>query len=56
MAHRKPRSVYPFPHVAQHTDAGYTPVLSRAECTLTLNWLGSFRSGYETAGDRVHGK
>lgn len=68
MAHRKARSstisspilssrpVYPFPHVAQHTGDGYTPVLSRAESTLTLNWLGSFRSGYETVGDRVHGK
>ncbi|MFF8862978.1 tannase/feruloyl esterase family alpha/beta hydrolase [Streptomyces sp. NPDC015139] len=50
------RPVYPFPYVARHTHAGYTPVLSRAESTLTLNWLGSFRSGYETVGERVHGR
>lgn len=57
------RPVYPFPYVAKNTtggpadDAGsYTPVKSTAEANLTLNWLGSFRSGYETVGNWVHGK
>jgi feruloyl esterase len=57
------RPVYPFPYVAENTTGGpadqadsYTPVRSAAESGLTLNWLGSFRSGYETVGNWVHGK
>ncbi|MHA5050579.1 tannase/feruloyl esterase family alpha/beta hydrolase [Streptomyces sp. SD15] len=57
------RPVYPFPYVAKNTTGGpadeadsYTPVLSEAEADLTLNWLGSFRSGYETVGNWVNGK
>ncbi|MGW4566484.1 tannase/feruloyl esterase family alpha/beta hydrolase [Streptomyces sp. NPDC004561] len=57
------RPVHPFPYVARNTTGGpsdqassYTPVRSEAEAGLTLNWLGSFRSGYETVGDRIHGK
>lgn len=57
------RPAYPFPYVAENTTGGpadepgsYTPVLSRAEANLSLNWLGSFRSGYETVGTWVHGK
>ncbi|WP_329213183.1 tannase/feruloyl esterase family alpha/beta hydrolase [Streptomyces sp. NBC_00683] len=56
------RPVYPFPYVARNTTGGpadeassYTPVASRAEAGLTLDWLGSFRSGYETTGNWVHG-
>ncbi|MFG2459964.1 tannase/feruloyl esterase family alpha/beta hydrolase [Streptomyces sp. NPDC048523] len=57
------RPTYPFPYVATNTTgepadeaSSYTPVLSTAEANLTLNWLGSFRSGYETVGNWVHGK
>ena len=57
------RPVYPFPYVATNTTGGpadeagsYTAVLSRAESGLTLDWLGSFRAGYETAGNWVHGR
>jgi feruloyl esterase len=57
------RPVYPFPYVARNTTGGpandggsYTPVRSTAEAGLMLNWLGSFRSGYETVGNWVHGK
>ncbi|MFE2684387.1 hypothetical protein [Streptomyces mirabilis] len=57
------RPVHPFPYVAKNTtggpadDAGsYTPVRSTAEANLTLNRLGSFRSGYETVGNWVHGE
>ncbi|WP_371670823.1 tannase/feruloyl esterase family alpha/beta hydrolase [Streptomyces sp. NBC_00289] len=56
------RPVYPFPYVAENTtgcpagDPGsYTPVRSTAEANLTLDRLGSFRSGYETVGNWVHG-
>ncbi|MFE2430518.1 tannase/feruloyl esterase family alpha/beta hydrolase [Streptomyces sp. NPDC059373] len=56
------RPVYPFPYVAENTTGGsadeagsYTPVKSTAEANLTLNRLGSFRSGYETVGNWVHG-
>ncbi|MGW0784661.1 tannase/feruloyl esterase family alpha/beta hydrolase [Streptomyces sp. NPDC002913] len=52
------RPVYPFPYVAENTTGGpadeadsYTPVRSEAEAGLTLKWLGSFRSGYETTGN-----
>jgi feruloyl esterase len=57
------RPTYPFPYVATNTTGGpadeassYTPVLSTAEANLTLNWLSSFRSGYETVGNWAHGK
>ncbi|MEV7976865.1 tannase/feruloyl esterase family alpha/beta hydrolase [Streptomyces sp. NPDC086519] len=57
------RPAYPFPYVATNTTGGpsddpssYPPVQSTAEAGLTLNWLGSFRSGYETVGNWVHGK
>lgn len=57
------RPVYPFPYYAKNTTGGpatdassYTPVKSTAEAGLTLKWLGSFRSGYETVGNWVHGK
>lgn len=54
------RPVYPFPYYAKNTTGGsatdassYTPVKSAAEAGLKLNWLGSFRSGYETVGSWV---
>ncbi|KPI05232.1 Feruloyl esterase [Actinobacteria bacterium OK074] len=57
------RPVYPFPYYAKNTTGGpsdeagsYTPVKSSAEANLTLNRLGSFRSGYETVGNWVGGK
>jgi feruloyl esterase len=57
------RPVYPFPYVATNTTGGpaddassYTPVRSGAEADLKLNWLGSFRSGYETVGNWVKGR
>ena len=57
------RPVYPFPYIAENTTGGpadeagsYTPVKSTAEAGLRLNWLGSFRSGYETVGNWVNGK
>ncbi|WP_239091536.1 tannase/feruloyl esterase family alpha/beta hydrolase [Streptomyces sp. SID14478] len=50
------RPAYPFPVYARSTADGYTPVRSAAEADLKLNWLGSFRSGYETVGAWVGGK
>ncbi|MYW63402.1 tannase/feruloyl esterase family alpha/beta hydrolase [Streptomyces sp. SID8379] len=57
------RPAYAFPYVAQNTTGGpaddpssYTPVRSTAEAGLTLDRLGSFRSGYETEGNWVGGK
>ncbi|MCI3271789.1 tannase/feruloyl esterase family alpha/beta hydrolase [Streptomyces cylindrosporus] len=57
------RPVYPFPYYAKNTTGGsssdassYTPVKSTAEANLKLDWLGSFRSGYETVGNWVGGK
>lgn len=57
------RPVYAFPYIAVNTTGGpddeassYTAVRSTAEANLTLNWLGSFRSGYETVGNWVNGK
>ncbi|WP_254648590.1 tannase/feruloyl esterase family alpha/beta hydrolase [Streptomyces sp. GbtcB6] len=54
------RPAYPFPYYAKNTTGGsatdassYTPVKSTAEADLKLNWLGSFRSGYETVGNWV---
>ncbi|MFD9501780.1 tannase/feruloyl esterase family alpha/beta hydrolase [Streptomyces sp. NPDC060035] len=55
------RQVYPFPYVATNTTgpadeaSSYTSVASGAGAGLTLNWLGSFRSGYETTGNWVDG-
>ncbi|MFI6658708.1 tannase/feruloyl esterase family alpha/beta hydrolase [Streptomyces sp. NPDC050523] len=56
------RPAYPFPYVAENTTGGpadgagsYTPVRSTAEADLSLDRLGSFRSGYETVGNWVHG-
>ncbi|MFK0150584.1 tannase/feruloyl esterase family alpha/beta hydrolase [Streptomyces sp. NPDC090493] len=57
------RPTYPFPAIAENTTGGsaddpssYTSVKSTAEANLTLNWLGSFRSGYEQVGNWIHGK
>jgi feruloyl esterase len=57
------RPAYLFPYVAENTTGGpadeassYTPLLAAAEANLTLNWLSSFRSGYERVGNWVHGK
>jgi feruloyl esterase len=57
------RPEYLFLYVAENTTGGpadeassCTPVLSAAEANLTLNWPGSFRSGYESVGNWVHGK
>uniref|UniRef100_A0AAU3H4F3 Tannase/feruloyl esterase family alpha/beta hydrolase n=1 Tax=Streptomyces sp. NBC_01401 TaxID=2903854 RepID=A0AAU3H4F3_9ACTN len=57
------RPVYPFPYVARNTTGGpddeagsYTPVRSTAEAGLSLDWFGSFRSGYETVGNWVGGR
>ncbi|MEU0970827.1 tannase/feruloyl esterase family alpha/beta hydrolase [Streptomyces sp. NPDC005917] len=57
------RPVYPFPYYARNTTGGsatdassYTPVKSTDEAGLKLDWLGSFRSGYETVGNWVGGK
>ncbi|MFJ8857675.1 tannase/feruloyl esterase family alpha/beta hydrolase [Streptomyces sp. NPDC102451] len=57
------RPVFPFPYVAVNTTGGpadeagsYTPVRSTAQARLTLDWLGSFRSGYETVGNWVDGR
>ncbi|MER5519604.1 tannase/feruloyl esterase family alpha/beta hydrolase [Streptomyces sp. NPDC002763] len=57
------RPAYPFPYYAKNTTGGsatdassYTPVKSTAEADLKLDWLGSFRSGYETVGNWVGGK
>ncbi|MFJ8864963.1 tannase/feruloyl esterase family alpha/beta hydrolase [Streptomyces sp. NPDC102473] len=57
------RPAYPFPYVAVNTTGGpadeagsYTPVRSAAEDGLTLDWFGSFRSGYETVGNWVDGR
>ncbi|WP_406330221.1 tannase/feruloyl esterase family alpha/beta hydrolase [Streptomyces sp. NBC_00203] len=57
------RPVYPFPYYAKNTTGGsaddassYTAVKSTAEANLKLDWLGSFRSGYETVGNWVKGQ
>ncbi|MEV5842421.1 tannase/feruloyl esterase family alpha/beta hydrolase [Streptomyces sp. NPDC051985] len=57
------RPTYPFPAIAKNTTGGsaddpssYTAVTSTAEAHLTLNWLGSFRSGYEQVGNWIHGE
>ncbi|MGI5453520.1 tannase/feruloyl esterase family alpha/beta hydrolase [Streptomyces sp. CA-249302] len=57
------RPTYPFPNVAENTTGGsaddpssYTSVRSTAEANLKLNWISSFRSGYEQVGNWIHGK
>ncbi|MFJ4620856.1 tannase/feruloyl esterase family alpha/beta hydrolase [Streptomyces sp. NPDC088812] len=57
------RPVYPFPYVAVNTTGGsdddpasYTAQLSTAERDLTVDYLGSFRSGYETVSEWVDGQ
>ncbi|KAA9157807.1 tannase/feruloyl esterase family alpha/beta hydrolase [Amycolatopsis acidicola] len=42
------RPVYPFPYVAEKTATGYAPRLSTAQQDLRIDWVGDFRSGYET--------
>ena len=57
------RPAYPYPYVAVDTTGGpagqagsYTPVLSTAEQDLHVDYLGSFRSGYETVSGWVDGR
>ncbi|MGI5451880.1 tannase/feruloyl esterase family alpha/beta hydrolase [Streptomyces sp. CA-249302] len=57
------RPVYPFPYVAVNTTGGsdddassYTARLSTAEQHLAVDYLGSFRSGYETVSGWENGK
>ncbi|MEU6196653.1 tannase/feruloyl esterase family alpha/beta hydrolase [Streptomyces sp. NPDC047061] len=57
------RPVYAFPYIAVDTTggsaddpAGYTARLSTAEKNLKVDYLGSFRSGYETVSSWVDGK
>ncbi|WP_427918978.1 tannase/feruloyl esterase family alpha/beta hydrolase [Streptomyces sp. cg40] len=57
------RPIYPFPYIAVNTTGGpdddassYTARLSTAEQHLTVDYLGSFRSGYETVSGWVDGK
>ncbi|MFT4083464.1 MAG: tannase/feruloyl esterase family alpha/beta hydrolase [Nocardioides sp.] len=57
------RPVYPFPYVAVNTTGGsdddassYTAQLSTAERHLRVDYLGSFRSGYETVSGWVNGR
>ncbi|MGW7544607.1 tannase/feruloyl esterase family alpha/beta hydrolase [Streptomyces sp. NPDC054770] len=57
------RPVYPYPYIALDTTGGsaddpdsYTAQLSTAEKDLKVNYLGSFRSGYETVSGWVDGK
>ncbi|WP_211244558.1 tannase/feruloyl esterase family alpha/beta hydrolase [Actinospica robiniae] len=57
------RPVYAYPYIAADTTGGspteaasYTPKLSTAEQNLNVQWLGSFRSGYETVSGWVNGQ
>lgn len=57
------RPVYAYPYIAADTTGGpatsaasYTPRLSTAERNLNVQWLGSFRSGYETVSGWVNGQ
>ena len=57
------RPVYAYPDIAVDTTGGpadqassYTPQPSTAEQDLHVQWLGSFRSGYETVSGWVDGK
>jgi feruloyl esterase len=57
------RPVYAYPYIAVDTTGGspteassYTPQVSTAEQSLNVQWLGSFRSGYETVSGWVNGQ
>lgn len=57
------RPVYPYPYIAVNTTGGsatdpdsYTARLSTAEQNLKVDYLGSFRSGYETVSGWVNGQ
>ncbi|WP_346779724.1 tannase/feruloyl esterase family alpha/beta hydrolase [Streptomyces sp. S3(2020)] len=51
------RPVYPFPYIAVPDGNGdYTRQVSIAERDLSVDYLGSFRSGYETVSNWVHGQ
>jgi feruloyl esterase len=57
------RPVYPYPYIAVNTTGGpadeadsYTARLSTAEQDLKVDYLGSFRSGYETVSGWVNGR
>jgi hypothetical protein len=57
------RPVYAYPDIAVDTTGGsiyaaasYTPEVSKAEADLNIQWLGSFRSGYETVSGWVNGQ
>ncbi len=57
------RPVYPYPYVAVDTTGGdpaqagsYTPRLSTAERDLRVDYVGAFRSGYETVSGWVDGR
>ena len=57
------RPVYAYPDIAVDTTGGsiysassYTPEVSKAEENLNIQWLGSFRSGYETVSGWVNGQ
>ncbi|HWC83217.1 MAG TPA: tannase/feruloyl esterase family alpha/beta hydrolase [Pseudonocardiaceae bacterium] len=55
--------IYAYPNIAVDTTGGdpnsassYTPRVSTAEQNLSVDWLGSFRSGYEMQSDWVNGQ
>ena len=55
--------IYAYPNIAVDTTGGsitsassYTPEVSKAEESLNIQWLGSFRSGYETVSGWVNGQ
>lgn len=55
--------IYAYPDIAVDTTGGnpdsassYTPQVSKAEQNLSVNWLGGFRSGYETQSGWVNGQ
>lgn len=57
------RPLYAYPYIAVDTTGGpatsassYTPQLSKAEQNLNVQWLGSFRSGYEQVSGWVNGQ
>jgi len=55
--------IYAYPNIAVDTTGGsilsaasYTPEVSKAEVNLNVQWLGGFRSGYETVSGWVNGQ
>lgn len=57
------RPVYAYPDIAVDTTGGsiyaassYTPQVSKAEQSLSITWLGGFRSGYETVSGWIDGQ